>query len=559
MRSIPTWLKVGAGVGVGLVALEAFRGRRTVPVSVLEGGWCGTYSVRPQSAFRALLAEVPAPVTPTVATLSEERWDALRQDFLGLGHTVFVAPWPGREAVTTRRVYLDAAATSLMPRKVWRGIERYLETSPANAHTHANAAGRATTMAIERSRALVGEFVGADPATDLVVFVGQGTTGAANRLARALFGAGVEVPLESHGANLVIRPRASGDRDLVVISSMEHHSGMLPWIGAVGYDRMRFFGLRPDGTLDMDDLQRVLDREGPRVRVVVVTGVSNVTGVINPIHEVARRAHAVGAEVAVDAAQMAPHVPVSMHPAGDAEGHIDHLMLSGHKLYAPGSPGVLVTSVRTFPATRVYGDLGGGAVEYVALDMARFKAAACDREEAGTPNIPGTIGLGLATGLLLGVGMDRVRVHEAGLVEYAFDRLADVPEVTVYGPTDLRRVPRSGVVAFNVQGLPHWLVAAALDDYFGIAVRNDCFCAQPYVRAQLGDNRAVPQGMPGMVRASFGLFTTREDIDTWVDALRQLIAQRAYVIAQYDLNEAGGWTHRTWHGESPFSLDDDLA
>lgn len=553
MRSVPTWFKIGTGVGVGLVALEAWRSRTAPPVrSVLVGGWCGTVAVPSgtQAAFR--LAE------PTVPTLSEDRWNALQQDFLGLGHTVFVAPWPGRTATTVRRVYLDAAATALMPRKVWRGIERYLETSPANAHTHANAAGRATTAAIERSRALVGELVGADPDGDLVVFVGHGTTGAANRLARALFGEGVEVPLGSHDGS-VLTLRTTNPRDLVVLSSMEHHSGMLPWVGAVGYDRLRFFGLRADGTLDLDDLRAVLDHEGDRVRVVVVTGVSNVTGVINPIHEVARLAHAVGAEVVVDAAQMAPHVPLEMHPLGDAEGGIDHVVLSGHKLYAPGSPGVLVTSARTFPASRVYGDLGGGAVEYVALDEARFKATACDREEAGTPNIPGTIGLGIAAGLLLGVGMDRVRIHEAGLVEYALGRLATLPEVTVYGPRDVARVPRSGVIAFNVQGLPHGVVARALDDYFGIAVRNDCFCAQPYVRAQLGASRAVAQGLPGMVRVSFGLFTTREDVDALVEALRQMVAQRAYLTAQYVLDADGAWVHRTWRSEPPFSLDDDLV
>ena len=511
-------------------------------------------------------------------------FERFRGDFLGLETVNDVATLDGAPA-RRRRVYLDATATSLMPRIVWDAWRSYFDEACANSHTHAHLAGRITTDAIERSRCLMGELVGYDRNVDTVIFTGNGATGAGNLLADAIFPAAVTQMIRnlSHPTHdvreateaLVETLRAERativdrlPRDLVVVSKMEHHSNMLPWIRAVGYERVRFVSLRPDGTLDSDHLRQILDADGARVRVVAVTGVSNVTGIINPVHDFARMAHRVGAEIVIDAAQAAPHVSIAMHPPDDAAAALDHVIISGHKLYAPGSRGVLVGRREVFRSDRVVGGVGGGAVDYVSTEEVRFKADASDREEAGTPNIPGTIALGIVARLLSAIGMDTARAHEMTLVTDALARLGKNPEVVVYGSTDTERVPRAGVIAFNLRSLPHGLVASVLSDFFNIAVRNDCFCAQPYVKEQL---RGVPDvesactedtamscdvlRRPGMVRASFGVFTTHDDVAKLDEALTWVARRAGELRGLYRQTAGGEWEHRTFRMDARFSID----
>ncbi|MCC6647301.1 MAG: aminotransferase class V-fold PLP-dependent enzyme [Polyangiaceae bacterium] len=475
------------------------------------------------------------------------------REFLGLHPPTPVRTLDGAGA-TRRKVYLDATATSLMPTPVWAALDRYFRLACANSHTHAHAAGRETTAAIERARELVGELVGWDPSVDVAIFTGNGATGAANLLAEALFPA----------------PPTQG-RDVVLVSKMEHHSNMLPWMRAVGRDRVRFIDTSPDGTLDQACYRRLLEAEGARVAVVAVTGVSNVTGIINPVHELARTAHRAGAEIVVDAAQAAPHVPLDMHPAGDPDGALDYVIVSGHKLYAPGSRGVLIGRRDVFHEDRVVGGVGGGAVDMVSTEEVRWKADVAAREEAGTPNIPGTIALGVVAGMLREIGMDLVREHEVALVDDALGRLSRVPGVVVYGSADTARVPRAGVIAFNVRDLPHGLVAAALWDYFAIAVRNDCFCAQPYVKEQLQLRPDVESSCaseaaacdvehkPGMVRASFGVFTTRDDVAALDEALTFIAAHAGELRARYVRSAGGDFTHTGAADAPAFSIDDVVA
>lgn len=472
------------------------------------------------------------------------------REFLGLHEPAAVHTLDGAGA-SRRRVYLDATATSLMPAPVWAALGRYFREACANSHTRAHAAGRETTHAIERARELVGALVGWDPAVDVAIFTGNGATGAANLLAEALFPA----------------PPTVG-RDLVVISKMEHHSNMLPWIRAVGRDRVRFIDALADGTLDQACYRRLLEAEGARVAVVAVTGVSNVTGIINPVHEMARAAHRAGARFVVDAAQAAPHVPIDMHPSGDPEAALDYVIVSGHKLYAPGSRGVLVGRRDAFQGDRVVGGVGGGAVDLVSTEEVRWKADVSAREEAGTPNIPGTIALGVVAGMLAEIGMDTVREHEIALVDDALARLGRVADVVVYGSVDPRVVPRAGVIAFNVRTLPHGLVAAALWDYFAIAVRNDCFCAQPYVKEQLrlrpdvesactsDEDACDVQKKPGMVRASFGVFTTHEDLAALEEALRFITGHAAELRDRYEQDAQGDFVHRGPERAPRFSIDE---
>lgn len=464
------------------------------------------------------------------------------REFLGTAAPA-VRLLPNGQVVPTTRIYLDATATSLMPRCVHGVVRQYLEECCANSHTTANAWGRATTEAIDRARTLLRELMGAGPGHTLI-FVGNGATGACNRLAKAVF-------------------RGGSARPLVVVTEMEHHSNILPWSREAGEPNLRFVRVGRDGSLDLAHLDEILAREGGRVRIVSVTAASNVTGAVNPIRDIAERAHRVGAEIAVDAAQGAPHVPIRMHDPTRTAASIDHLILSGHKLYAPGSPGVLIADERLFPSDCVVGDVGGGTVEYVGLDGVSWTPRACDREEGGTPNIPGTIALGAAAKFLLGLGMERVAKHEQELAAYAVDALHRTPEVVVYGPPGSGDRPRAGVVAFNLARVPHYTTAACLSDRFAIAVRNECFCAQPYVRKHLyetcdltGEHGPCTIGGPkarGMVRASFGLFTSREDIDALVRSLAWIRDNAKTVEAEYAV-DGGHARHRTFRAPC-FDLD----
>lgn len=459
------------------------------------------------------------------------------RDFLGVDSVVPVAGPNG----FARRIYLDSTATSLMPRAVLAAVTKYLETACANSHTLASFSGRNTTLCIESVRKAVGEFVGSGPDHE-VIFTGNGCTAAMNRLAAAVF--------------RVKHP----SRNLVVLTEMEHHSNILPWERAAGENALRFVGLNEDGTLRMSHLEQILQEEGAKVRIVTCAGVSNVTGAINPVHEIARQAHAAGAEIAVDAAQMAPHLPIRMDLVGDPGGSIDHLALSGHKLYAPGSPGVLVAKSSLFPCDCVVGDVGGGAVEYVGPEGIRWVKSACHREEAGTPNIPGIIALGAAVHLLSIIGMENIAEHDRKLTVLAMNELGSIPGVELYGPPANRR---SGVVPFNVADLHHAVVAAALSDYFGIEVRNECFCAQPHVRrlvfnACVKTGRTGPcqitEGSRGMVRASFGIFTTPEDVTQLAVAVRQISENSELIRSHYEHLGDGNFRHRTFRPNAMFDL-----
>lgn len=491
----------------------------------------------------------------------------LAKDFRGLERRDPVVDLQGgaREA---RRVYMDTTATALMPGLVMQGLEAYFEDACANSHTEAHRAGRDTTAAIEDSRRAVGELVGCNPNRDVVLFTANGATGAINFLARALFPPELRPLIKRFpkGAPAGFKqtladalPRALVPtldeleaRPLVVMTVMEHHSNLLPWIEAVGHHNVRAIGVRADGTLDMDELERVLEDEGPRVRMVAVTGVSNVTGIVNPVHEIAAMAHGVGAQIMVDAAQWVPHAPVRLHRTDPAE-NIDFLVLSGHKLYAPGSRGALIGDLSTLECRRCVSDVGGGMVEYVAIDDFELKKDVTAREEAGTPNIPGTIAMGLVARVLTRIGMDVVAEEEEKLSAKLVERLLRVDAVKIYGSTDLGAVHRAGVVSFNVAGLDHSLVAAYLNDFHNIAVRNGCFCAHPYVKALMqfdstaersireemarGDRRNVP----GMVRASLGIYSTEDDVEALGEALEQLVRDRDHVAGRYQQELDGSY------------------
>ena len=476
--------------------------------------------------------------------MNSSLFDRFASDFIGLDGTTTVIRPDGTRGLV-RKTYLDSAATCLMPRPVWAAIGKYLETSCANSHTHATTSGISTTIALDKAHELVGNLVGYDRRIDCVVFTGSGATGPANLLAQVLM--------------------RDPNRPIAVVSSQEHHSNILPWIKAAGPDHVRFVDSNPDGTIDQAGLARILAQNRGRVRVVAVTALSNVTGVINSINRLAAIAHGAGAEIVVDAAQAGAHVPITMHPTGpDRTQDIDYLVLSGHKLYAPGSPGAMVGKKDAFTDCGWLGQVGGGTVEYVGPDKILFKADPAERQEAGTPNIPGTIGLGVAAGILGSIGIPAIAAHEQVLMARLLGRLLEVPGAVIYGPTN--PMARAAVVTFNLGSIHHGLVASALNDYLGIAVRNDCFCAQPYVRAQIfaacdvrGYCDAAQLKHRGMVRASLGVYTTIPDIDRLIDGLKWIAANQAWLSGQYTDDGNGNFTHKTFHREMPFSIDAQVA
>jgi selenocysteine lyase/cysteine desulfurase len=414
-----------------------------------------------------------------------------------------------------RYVNLDYAASTPVMVDVWEAVEAFMPWY-SSVHRGSGAKSQVATAAYDGARADVAEFTGAR-ADDDVVFV-RNTTEAINVLAAAL---------------------PEGTR--VIGTPVEHHANLLPW---------RRHDLRmlpfPRSAEDLLDACEQSLRAAP-ADIVAVTGASNVTGEVWPIAELAAIAHRYGARLFVDAAQLAPHRAIDMAGAG-----IDFLALSGHKLYAPLGAGALIGRLpKGEPLIQ-----GGGAIKLVTYDDVIW-ADAPDRYEAGSPNVVGVVALAAACRSLLELGMDAVAEHERALAAYMWDGLASVPGLemlTLWRPGSVDRV---GVAAFNLDGYRDPLLAAILSAEHAIGVRHGCFCAH-LLMAQLlgltdeqlgrlhGEMRAggSPE-LPGAVRASIGLGTTRADIDRLVGALDD-IARRG---------PAARYVHTAEHDEyRPLSL-----
>ena len=453
-------------------------------------------------------------MTSTDATLD------YRQRFVGLD-----LPVPRLNGSRQPYINLDNAASTPPLRRVRDGVNEFLDYY-ASVHRGTGYKSQLSTWAFEQARQRTLRFVGADPEVNTCIFT-KNTTEAINKLARRL--------------------ELSRD-DIILTTGMEHHSDDLPWRQAA---HVVHVGLRADGVLDAEDFERQMAKHGGRIRLVAVTGASNVTGFINPIHTLARQAHEAGAQILVDCAQLAPHRPIDMRPESDPE-HLDFVVLSGHKLYAPYGTGALIGRRSSF-AEGTPDMVGGGTVEVVTLDDVAW-AEPPDRDEAGSPNVVGAIALALAIEELQAIGMQAVARHEAELTAHALANLGSVPGLHLYGSADPdRSATRLGVIPFVLEGTSHFLVAAILGHEFGIGVRSGCFCAHPYVLHLLGlspqqanDVRTqILDGdrsqMPGLVRVSFGLYNTTEEVDQLVDALRAI--QAGDYHGQYLQDPASGEYH----------------
>ena len=442
-----------------------------------------------------------------------------------------------------RRIYLDSTATTLRLQVVQDVIDKY-QPYYSNTHSLIHFGARLSTCEYEWAHDMVLRFVHADPSAYTAFFTGSGTTAGINRVAQAL-------------------RKKRPDRDVVITSVMEHHSNDLP-------HRKNFHhvvhvpaatGVNAMGSVSLEGVEQALKEYGDRVNYIAITGVSNVTGIINPIHELAELAHRHGALIVVDGAQMIAHLPVQMSDNKNAAHDIDVLVFSGHKIYAPGSPGVVVARKELFSGVEPQ-EVGGGMVEDVRLDRFTATETFPDREEAGTPNICGAIGLAAALYAMDRVGMEIIADEEVQLMEYTVKKLSGIGDIVIYGDNDIQRCKRAGTISFNIRGVHHALTGAVLNDYFNIAVRNECFCAHPYVREMITEVLAeaddsltneeleqLAEEQRGMVRASFGIYTTREDIDGLASALNDISVKREFYEDQYRQVDESLYAHNTFEFE----------
>ena len=375
-------------------------------------------------------------------------------------------------------IYLDSAATSQKPRQVIDRVVDFYERHNANIHRSVHTLGEEATEAYEGARAKLARFIGA-PDSDSVVF-NRGTTESLNLVA---FGWGRKFLREG---------------DEVLLTELEHHSNIVPWqltanaTGAV----LRYIPITDDGRLDMAAFESLLT---DRTRVVALSGMSNVLGTMPPVRRIADAAHAVGAVVVVDGAQLVPHSPVDV-----AQLDCDFLTISGHKMLGPTASGGLYA--RRELLERMDPFLGGGEmILEVYPDHSTFKQPPW-KFEAGTMNIAEEIGLAAAIEYLEGLGMEAVRRHEKEMTAYALARLSEIG-ATVFGPTDVEL--RGGAVSFWFRDIhPHDL--AQILDQEGVCIRAGHHCAQPLMRVL---------GVPATARASFYIYNTLGEVDALVSAL----------------------------------------
>jgi cysteine desulfurase/selenocysteine lyase len=397
--------------------------------------------------------------------------EVLRKDFPLLSRTVHGKPI----------VYLDSGATSLQPRTVIAAMDRYYETTHANVHRGVYATAEEATARYEGARLAVGRLIGApDPARE-VVFT-KNATEALNLVAWAW-----------GRANL----RAG---DAVVLTEMEHHANVVPWL-MLAQERgieLRWLGIDDEGRLDLGNLDRLLDG----ARLLAVTAMSNVLGTITPMRLLADAAHGAGALVVADGAQSVPHLPVDVTELG-----VDFLAFSAHKMLGPTGIGALWGRADLLDAMPPF--LGGGGMILDVRTDRFLPAAIPQRFEAGTPPIAEAVGFTAAVEYLEAVGLDRIRSHEQELTAYALDALSSQlgPRCRIFGPP--AGPDRGGVLSLAMEGVhPHDL--AQVLDQFAVCVRPGHHCAKPLMRRL---------GVTATARASFGLYNDRHDVDVLIEGL----------------------------------------
>jgi cysteine desulfurase/selenocysteine lyase len=377
-------------------------------------------------------------------------------------------------------VYLDSAATSQKPVQVIEALKHYYEFDNSNVHRGVHTLGNRATEKYEGAREKVQKFINAS-STEEIIFV-RGTTTAINLVAQSYGRANVE------------------EGDEIVITYMEHHSNIIPWQqlakerGAV----LKYIELEEDGTISLEQVRAAIT---DRTKIVSMVYVSNVLGTMNPVKEVAKIAHEVGAVMVVDGAQAAPHLKIDVQ-----ELDCDFFAFSGHKMVGPTGIGVLYGKKALLNEMEPV-EFGGEMIDFVGLYDSTWKELPW-KFEGGTPIIAGAVGLGAAIDFLNEIGLNEIEKHEHKMAAYAMDKMSGIEGLRIYGPADPAK--RAGIVTFNLNDVHPHDVATVLD-MSGIAVRAGHHCAQPLMKWL---------DVSATARASFYLYNDESDIDRLVEGLR---------------------------------------
>ncbi len=394
----------------------------------------------------------------------------VREDFPILAREIYGRPL----------VYLDNGATTQKPRQVVEAIVDEYYNVNANVHRGVHFLSQQATDLHEMSRETVRKFINAR-STSEIVFT-RGTTESINLLAFSFGEAMVK------------------EGDEVVVSTMEHHSNIVPWQMMCGRKRakLRVIPMTDEGELSMDALKELLTE---RTRIVCVTQMSNVLGTVNPVKDVVRMAHERGIPVLVDGAQSVPHQPVNVQ-----EMDCDFFAFSGHKVYGPTGVGVLYGKEEWLEKLPPYQG-GGEMIQNVTFEKTTYNGLPY-KFEAGTPDYVATHGLAKALEYVNGLGMDHIVAYEQELMHYALGRLKEIEGMRIFGEAK----DRGAVISFLVGNIHH-LDMGTLLDRLGIAVRTGHHCAEPLMRRL---------GIEGTVRASFALYNTKEEVDVLVEGIERV-------------------------------------
>ncbi len=406
-----------------------------------------------------------------VKTMSNWDVEKVRKNFPVLSQTVNGKPL----------VYLDNGASSQVPQIVIDRGSKYLQEEHSNVHRGVHYLSQHATTAYEAAREKVKRFINA-PDVKECIFV-RGTT------------EGVNLVAHSYGRKFI------GDGDEILVSQMEHHSNIIPWqmIAEEKGARVVMIPINEHGELIIDEYENLLNE---RTKMVAVTHVSNSLGTVNPLKEMIATAHKFGVPVCVDAAQSVPHFPVDVQDL-DA----DFFIFSGHKMFGPTGSGVMYGKRKWLDQMPPY-QTGGGMIRTVSFEGTTF-APIPDKFEAGTPAIAAGIGLGAAIDYINSIDFAAASAYEHELLEYATERLSDIPGVKVIGTA----ANKASVLSFTIEGIHPHDIGTILDQQ-GIAIRAGHHCAQPVM--QFFD-------VPATARASFAFYNTREEVDKLADAVQKVI------------------------------------
>ncbi|HEX9062375.1 MAG TPA: aminotransferase class V-fold PLP-dependent enzyme [Clostridia bacterium] len=368
-----------------------------------------------------------------------------------------------------------------------------------------------TVYLFEEVRAAVLDFVKGDKNKDVVIFLGNATE-AINKLS--------------------YRFTVPNKNDVILSTEMEHYSNDLPWREKYTID---YAMTDNNGRLSIEDLENRLKKHNGKVKLVTVCGVSNVTGYVNPIYKIAEIAHKYKAMIHVDGSQHLPHLPMDMKPS-DSPQHIDFLSFSAHKMYAPFGTGVLIGPKSIFDKG-IPEYVGGRAAQHIAFDSVKWETPP-KKEEVGTPNTIGVIALSEAIKILSEIGMENVQKYETDILNYATQKLKDVPDLHIYADNTESRV---GIIPMNMRGIPHDILSRILANEAAIGTRNGDVTAAIYINKLLSAAPDVTQSYiediipppPGLSRVSFGIYNTKEEVDVLADLLYKISSDKKRYVEMH--------------------------